>query len=111
MKETMERWGEWTSERFRKNKNQLTPKIEHIHDIEWEKEEMRIKGDLQSIRRQAALAMIMQGEPETETCLNQEYAGQEIGRELRNLANRKARGSERIPGEAYEATRKSGIKP
>ena len=37
MKETMGRWGECTAECFSKTKNQLTPKIEHINDLEWGK--------------------------------------------------------------------------
>ena len=49
---------------------------------------------------------LYRGGPETETLLNQEYDEQDIGRELRNIANRKAHGSDGIPGEAYKATSK-----
>ena len=61
------------------------------------KEEMHMGEDIQSIRRQAGLAKISQEDPETETWPNQEYDEQDIGRELRNLANRKAHGIDGIP--------------
>ena len=72
---------------------------------------MRINKDLQPIRQQAVLTKITQEEPDTETWRNQEYDAPDIDRELRNLANRKAHGSDGIPGEAYEATRKWATKP
>ena len=75
----MQRWGEWTSECFRKHKDQLIPKIEHIHDLEWGKEETQVEEDLRTTRQKAAIAKIIQEEPETETWLNQEYAEQVIG--------------------------------
>ena len=103
--ETMERWGEWTEECFSKKAGQLTPKIVHIQELEWGKEEMRIDGDLQLIRKQTVLTKIAQEEPDAETRLNQEYDEQDIGRELRSVANRKAHGSDGIPGKAYKATR------
>ena len=50
-------------------------------------------------------------EPEIETWRNQVYEEQDIDRELRNLANRKAHGNGGIPGESYEATRQWAIAP
>ena len=72
---------------------------------------MRIDEDLQLIRQQEVLSGIIQEGTEEETWINQEYDEQDIDRELRNLANRKAHGGDGIPGEAYEATRKWTIKP
>ena len=34
MKETMKRWEDWTEVCFRRNKNQLAPKIEPVHDLQ-----------------------------------------------------------------------------
>ena len=56
-------------------------------------EEMHIGEDLQLIRQHAAPAKIIQEEPEAETWQNQEYDERGIGRELRNLENRKAHGA------------------
>ena len=64
LNDMMKRWGEWTAECFRKHNDQLKPRIENIHDIEWGKEEMQVKEDLQTIRPQAALTKIIQEEPE-----------------------------------------------
>ena len=50
-------------------------------------------------------------EPEIETWRNQVYEEQDIDRELRNLANRKAHGNDGIPGEAYRETRQWETKP
>ena len=50
---------------------------------------MQVKEDLQAALQQAALTKIIQEEHETETWLNREYAEQDIGRELRNIAKRK----------------------
>ena len=72
---------------------------------------MKIDEDIRLIRQQAALTKIIQEEPDTETWLNREYDEQDIGRELRNLANRKAHGGDGIPGEAYKAARTWAIKP
>ena len=52
---------------FQKEQEPTNPKIEHIHELEWEKEEMHIQEGLQSIRRQAALTKITLEEPGTET--------------------------------------------
>merc|ERR1712112_393396 len=57
------------------------------------------------------MGKIIQEEQDTEIWRNQEYDEQDIGRELRNLSNRKAHGSDGIPGEAYKATRVWAIKP
>ena len=111
MTETMKSWGEWTAEFFSKKPDQLTPKIVHIQELEWEEEEMHIDEDMQLIRQQAALTKIIQEEPDTETWRNQEYDEQDIGRELRNLENRKAHGSAGIKGEAYIATRAWALNP
>ena len=35
MGETVERWGEWTSECRRNEEPPIRPKIEHIRDVEW----------------------------------------------------------------------------
>ena len=72
---------------------------------------MQIKEDLPPTPQREELTKITQEEPETGTRINQEYAEQEIGRELRNLASRKANGSDGIPGEALKATRKWPITP
>ena len=66
MTETMKRWGEWAEECFRKKENQITPKIEHIQELEWGNGEMQVNEDLQLIRQQAVLTKIIQEEPETE---------------------------------------------
>ena len=110
MGEAMEIWEEWTAECISKKKGQLKPKISHIHDIEWGKE-IQVTEDLQTIRRQAEITKIIQEEPGTETWLNQEYAEQDINRELRNATNRKAHGRDGIPGEAYKETREWATKP
>ena len=107
----MKRWGAWAAECFSKKQDQLTPKIVHIQELEWGEEEMHINEDLQLIRQQAALTKIIQEAHDTETWLNQEYDELDIDRELRNLASRKAHGSDGIPGEAYKATRAWAIKP
>ena len=90
--------------------DRITPKIVHIQVLEWKEEEVRIDEDLQLIRQKAALTKIIQEEHDTETWINQEYDEQDIDRELRNQANRKAHGSAGIPGEAYKATRTLAIK-
>ena len=54
---------------------------------------------------------IIQEEPDTETWISQGYDEQDLERELRNLANRKAHGSDGIPGEAYKETRTWATKP
>ena len=66
------------------------------------------QGSLQTIRQKAAPTKIIKEEHETETWIRQEYAEQDIGRELRNLASRKSHGSD---GEAYQATRKWAVAP
>ena len=111
MTETMKRWEDWAEECFSKKSDQLTPEILHIQELELGAEEMHIAEDIQLIRQHAALTMKIQEEPDTETWLNQEYDEQDIGRELRSLPNRKAHGSDGIPGEAYKATRTWEIKP
>ena len=55
---------------------------------------MRTDEDLQLARQQEAIAKTIQEEPETETWINQEYGEQDIDRELRNLENQKAHGSD-----------------
>ena len=108
----MKRWEEWAAECFSKKSDQITPKIVDIQEQEWEaEEEMHIGDDIQLIRQQSALAKIIQEEPDAETWLSREYDEQDIDRELRNLSNRKAHGSDGVPGEAYKATRTWAIKP
>ena len=107
----MKRWEDWAAEFFSKKEDQLTPKIVHIQELGWGEEEMRIDEDLQIIRKQSALTKITQEEPDAETWLNQEYGERDIGRELRNLSNRKPNGIDGIPGDAYKATRTWAIKP
>ena len=63
---------------------------------------MHIDEDIQLIRQKAALSKIIHEEPDPETWPSQEYGEQDIGREPRNLSNRKAHGSVGIPGEAYK---------
>ena len=46
----------------------------------------------------------MKEEPGIETWLNQDCGEQDIDRELRNLAKRKAHGNGGIPGEEYKET-------
>ena len=110
MTETMKRWGELTAECFSKKPGQLTPEIVHMPEQEWAEEEMQIDEDIRLIRQQEALTKIIQEEPDAEKWLDREYDEQDIGRELRNLANRKAHGSDGIPGEAYKSTRTWAIK-
>ena len=81
MTETLRRWEAWAAECFSKNKDQLRPKIEHIHDLEWGNEELRVEEDIQTIRQQAALTKIIREEPGTETWIDQKYAGQDIGQD------------------------------
>ena len=66
---------------------------------------------LHGIRQKASLTQITKEEPEAETWISQEYAEQDIGREIRNLPRRKAHGNDGIPGEAYKATRQWATKP
>ena len=73
----MGRFGEWAAEFIRKNMGRLKPKIEHIHDIEWGKEEFQLGEDLQTIRKRTALTKIIQ-EPETETWINQAYTEKDV---------------------------------
>ena len=42
MQETMQRWGEWTSEFFSKDKARLKPQILQIPDQKWNKDTMRV---------------------------------------------------------------------
>ena len=71
---------------------------------------MKPPGNLYGIRKQEGLTQIMK-EPEIETWLNQDYKEQYFGKELRNLASRKAHENDGIPGEAYKATRQWAITP
>ena len=111
MTETMQRWGNWAAECFSKKSDQLTPKIAHMQELEWEEEEMYIDEDLQLIRKKEAMAKIIQEEADTETWLSKEYDEQDIDRELRHLENRKEHGNGEMPGEAYKATRTWEIPP
>ena len=110
MTETMKRWEEWAAECCSEKPDRLTSKIVHIPEQECAVEEMQIDEALRLTRQQEALRKIIQEEPDAETWLNSEYDEQDIGREIRNLANRKAHGSDGIPGEAYKATRTWAIK-
>ena len=74
-------------------------------------EEIKAPGNLPIARQHAALTKIITDEPETGTWLNPKYAEQEIGRELRNMENREAHGSDGIPGESYKETGKWEIAP
>ena len=53
----------------------------------------------------------MREEPHIETWPNQDYEGQDIDIELRKLANRKAHGTDGIPGEAYKETGQWAVAP
>ena len=66
---------------------------------------------MQITRQPDMINKIISEEPETETWINQEYSEQDIGKELRNLANRIAHVGEGIPGDAYKAPRKWEIAP
>ena len=57
---------------------------------------------LREIRHQANMPQITKEEPDTETWINQDYADQDIGREIMDLARRKLHGNDGIPGEAYK---------
>ena len=76
-----------------------------------EKETMRKIDNLTEIRQRAKLTMVVSEEPDTETWINQAYAEQEIDTEISNLANRKANGNGRIPGEEYKATAQWATEP
>ena len=92
MRETLERWGEWTKECFIKEHNSLKPNTEHIDDQEWGKPFTRAPKDLQDIREQAELTQIMKNRPGIETWPNQDYTEQDIDTELRNIALKKHMG-------------------
>ena len=66
---------------------------------------------LREIRHQASLAQITIAEPETETCLNQDYTDRDIDREIRNIPRIKAHGNDGIPGESYKGKRQWAVKP
>ena len=64
---------------------------------------VKTSGEIRTIREQAKLTGLGKEQPEIEERINQEYAHQEIGDELRKPARRKASGSDGIPGLAYKA--------
>ena len=72
---------------------------------------MQVLGNIATIRQQGSLTKIIAEEPDTETWLIHEYTEQAIEIGIRNLANRKAHGNDRIPGEACKATRQWAIRP
>ena len=73
---------------------------------------MGVRGNLETIREQASLAMIIEEEePDTETWLNQEYAEQYVGIGIWNLSGRKSHGGDGIQGYAYKETGKWAIGP
>ena len=63
---------------------------------------MRKIDSLTEIRQQEKLTNVIAEGPDTKPWLNQAYAEQDIGAEIRNLADRKARGNDGIPGGAYK---------
>ena len=93
---------------IRQEKTTLRPKIEHIHDLEWQKAEIQVPENLQIIRMQSTPTKIIAEEPGAATWLNQDYAGQDIGRELRNLANRKALGGRWRTRRSIQSNQKMG---
>ena len=109
--ETLTRWEEWAEECFSKEQKNLTPKIEHIREQEWEKPFTRTAENLQEIRERPQLTQLIKKQPEIETWLNQDYAEQDIDIELRNLSLSKSHGNDGIPGEACTATREWAVKP
>ena len=100
MKEALQRWDEWAKECFSKDQSPLKPRIEQITDQERGKDNTDIPESLIEIRHRASLTRIIAEEPDTETWINQAYAEQDIGVEIRNLANRGSHGNDGIPGEA-----------
>ena len=89
------------SRTIQQGKTILRPRIGRIRDLEWENGELQESQNIQIIRQQAMLTEIITEEPETEPWHNQEYAEQDIDRELRNMAYRKERGIDGVPGESY----------
>lgn len=74
------------------------------------KGEAKVQGNIITIRQQARLTKIIDGEPDTEAWLIQEYTEQDMGIEIRNRANRKARGNDGTPGQAYRESIQWAIK-
>ena len=107
MGETKRGWEECAGECFRRE-NRTKPKIERIRDLERGKYEVGINEDLKKISEQERLTKLTTKETEIETWQNHDYAGLDIDGELRELANRKAHGSDGIPGEEYNGRRKMG---
>ena len=72
--------------------------------MEWGQGIMNPPPIIREIRQHAGITQITKEEPETAPWLNQDYAEQAIGREIRNLESRKAHGNDGVPGEAYKET-------
>ena len=70
-----------------------------------------ISPNLQEIRQHASLTQVIKEEQETETWMRHAYTELDTGREIWNMAKRKANGGDGIPGEDYKATRQWAIKP
>ena len=110
MRETMNRWAVVDIGVLQQGKTLLRPRIERTRDL-GRGGEIQVPENLQIARQQATHTKIITEEPETDTWLNQEYADQDIGRELRNMANRKAHGRDDIPGEVYKASNGQSPQP
>ena len=89
MSVTLRRWGEWAEECFINDNTILRPKMEHIRDQWWKKDDMRVTGSLETDRKHASLTKITAEERDAETLPTKEYADQDVDIELRNVANRK----------------------
>ena len=74
------------------------------------KDDIRVQGSLETVRKQAGLAEITEEEHDAGTWLNLEYADRDIDIKLRNLKNRKARGNDGIPRGSIQSNRKLGIR-
>ena len=89
----------------------MKPRIEHIPEEEWGKWNNKSTREHTWGKTPSEHTRIAKEEPEIETWRYQDYEEQDIDRELRNRANRKAHGNDGIPGAAYKETRQWAIKP